>query len=346
MMCLDDRHITMTSDAIPTASPVGKTSDFSFLVAGVVRNSEHHLRPDVMRLRQALSGFGKLQWLLVESDSTDSTLSVLKGLENDVPDFRYVSLGKLSNRLPQRTARIAHCRNAYVEQIRNHAAYKNLDYIVVADFDGLNSHISDAAIATCFERNDWDACTANQRGPYYDVWALRHPTWCANDCWAQFRFMRKFVADSKVAKFVSIYSKMMVIPPESDWIAVDSAFGGLAIYRRELFESGRYAGLTENDAQVCEHVAFHAAMRERGYRIYINPGLINAEYTEYTEPLRNGKAWQPNAHTASQIWNLTVSLLNRHPHLASEFARLAALVQEKHVAGPGAGEAGAAPVEN
>ncbi|NWG38507.1 MAG: hypothetical protein HXY27_00865 [Hydrogenophilaceae bacterium] len=336
----------MTSDPIPTTSPVAKTSDFSFLVAGVVRNGEQYLSPDVMRLRQALSGFGKLQWLLVESDSTDSTLAVLEGLKRDVPDFRYVSLGNLRNRLSQRTARIAHCRNAYVERIRNHAAYKDLDFIVVADFDGLNSHITDAAFATCFERNDWDACTANQRGPYYDIWALRHPTWCANDCWAQFRFMRQFVADSRVAKFVSIYSKMMVIPPESDWIAVDSAFGGLAVYKRELFDSGLYEGLAGNGTQVCEHVAFHAAMRKRGYRIFINPGLINAEYTEYTEPLRNGQAWQPNAYTASQIWNLTVSLLNRHPHLAGEFARLAAMIQEKHKAGRDAGEAGTDPKEN
>lgn len=41
----------------------------------------------------------------------------------------------------------------------------------------MNDLIDEAAAAkSCFEiPSDWGGLTANQDGPYYDIWALRHP---------------------------------------------------------------------------------------------------------------------------------------------------------------------------
>jgi hypothetical protein len=318
----------MTPDDHPSSRLDQAMADKTFLVVGVVRNCARHLRPDVMKLKLALTQNRKLFWLLIESDSTDATLAALEALKNEEPTFNYISLGSLKEDMPLRTVRLAHCRNVYVDQIRTNEEYKDVDYVVVADFDGLNTLISKASIASCFVRDDWDVCTANQRAPYYDIWALRHQDWCANDCWAEYRYLRKFISSDRVAKYVSIFSKMLLIPPESKWIEVDSAFGGLAIYRKRLFSVGIYSGLTHENAPVCEHVAFNKALRAKGYRIYINPKLINAEYTEHSEPLRNGRAWQPDIVTTREVMDLT-RLLAKHPELAAEIARLAALAQER-----------------
>src|SRR5262245_45711953 len=88
-----------------------------FLVVGLVRNCASSVRADVARLAKALSPSGDVRWLLVESDSGDDTLEVLGQLRQEIAGFDYCSLGRLRDRIPQRTARIAHCRNVYLEAL-------------------------------------------------------------------------------------------------------------------------------------------------------------------------------------------------------------------------------------
>jgi FkbM family methyltransferase len=288
-------------------------ADLSLLVVGIVKDCAHQLSADLERLSNALSKFRSRSWLLIESDSTDRTLQALEQARGTADNFRFISLGHLGAQYPARTDRMALCRNAYVDEIRISSLYRNIDYVVVADFDGLNTHVSETSIASCFASRDWDVCAANQDAPYYDIWALRHRDWCPVDCWAQYNFLRRFIVDEKVAKYVAVYSKMAVIPQGSPWIEVDSAFGGLAIYKKKLFSCSSYDGVDDRGEQVCEHVAFHQSLRQQGYRIFINPQLINAGYTDHTECLRNGEAWQPNVYTASQIAELVSALLKQFP---------------------------------
>jgi hypothetical protein len=129
-------------------------------------------------------------------------------------------------------------------------------------------------------RSDWDVCTANQRGPYYDIWALRHRIWSPNDCWKQYEFLRSHNAQREVAAWAAMYSKMITIGEAEEWIPVDSAFGGLAIYRRCTLDGVRYAGLDEAGEPLCEHVWLNNQIRSSGYRIFINPKLINTADTD------------------------------------------------------------------
>jgi hypothetical protein len=260
-------------------------SDSSFLIVGLVRNCARQLATDVDRMASAFDGAKSLQWLLIESDSTDGTLDVLAGLKGRIRDFNFLPLGTLRERLPLRTERIAHCRNRYVEEIRHNPAYWDVDYVVVSDFDGLNSHLTAASVRSCWDRDDWDICTANQDGPYYDIWALRHETWSPNDCYEQLKFLNRFNADTERNLYSAVHSRMIRIPVDSEWIEVDSAFGGLAIYPRKAFEESSYIGLNSAGEEICEHVTFHKILREQGYRIAINPKMINAAYTEHSERL-------------------------------------------------------------
>jgi hypothetical protein len=47
----------------------------------------------------------------------------------------------------------------------------------------------------------------------------------------------------------------------------------------------RYVGLNEVGEEVSEHVSFHRALKQQGYRLFINPKMINASYTDHTEHL-------------------------------------------------------------
>lgn len=265
------------------------------LVVGVVRNCSPHLRGDVERLRSALKSFANVRWLMIESDSEDDSVAILAQLAGEVPSFRFISLGRLQERMPLRTQRIAHCRNVYIEEIKQDPEYAECAYVIVSDFDGVNTLIGEREILSCWQRQDWDVCTANQRGPYYDIWALRHDDWCPNDCWRQRRFLRRFDGDDDATLRAAVYAKMITIPPDEDWIEVDSAFGGLAIYRRQAIIQGRYVGVTRSGEQTCEHVAFHQDLKRNDCRIFINPKLINAAYTDHTKHLQAEQHRRPKA---------------------------------------------------
>lgn len=258
-----------------------------FLVTGLVRNVAPLLEKNVMQLHQALSKFSEIHWLLIESDSSDETLEVLAELSKKIPKFRFLSKGNLKEGMPLRTERIAYCRNLYLDEISSNVVYKNVEFVIVSDFDNNTVLINEQAILSCWENSDWDVCTANQLGPYYDIWALRHPLWSPNDCWLQHRFMSQFDGNESNVLYACIFSKMIQLPIDMNWLEVDSAFGGLAIYKKTSMLCGRYIGLYENGLEVCEHVPFHMAIRNNQGKIYINPRLINTDFTDHSMPLKS-----------------------------------------------------------
>jgi hypothetical protein len=222
-----------------------------------------------------------VQWLVIESDSNDDTRAKLEELKAEIQTFQFIALGELCERFPLRTQRIAYCRNRYLHEIEQNPDYKDIDYVIVADLDGVTELLTEYGVSSSFSRNDWDVVTANQRGPYYDIWALRHADWSPNDCWRQYKFLMEHRMNAEKALFGAIQSRMITIREDCDWIEVESAFGGFAIYRKEALDGVQYSGLTETGEEVCEHVALHQILRTRGKRIFINPKLINT-YTEQT----------------------------------------------------------------
>jgi hypothetical protein len=253
-----------------------------FLIGGIARNCGKTIKDDVLYLQNALINYPNKHWLIIESDSDDNTIEVLRELETMVENFRFISLGTMRNRIPDRTKRIAYCRNKYMEEFDSDPEYQNSDYVIIADFDGVNTCITDKSISSCWERDDWSVATANQWGPYYDIFALRHPLWSPNNCWESQIFLGIMGMTEDDSKFVAVYSRMFTIPEEGEWIEVDSAFGGLAVYKAEVIKGLRYVGSDSQGNEMCEHVNFHQLIKERGGRIFINPHLINAELTDHS----------------------------------------------------------------
>jgi hypothetical protein len=253
----------------------------NILITGIVRNIASTFDEDYSRMSSTFSGFASLNWFLVESDSTDESIAKLQSYSEKNPHFEWCSLGKLDKPDLTRTERLAIARNRYVREIKK-KKYSEISIVAVADFNSLSNLINEDAILSCWIQQDWSACTANQDGPYYDIWALRHPLWSPADCWKQLEFLKRYSRFPEAALYVAVNSKMITIPQSDPWIAVESAFGGLALYDSEVFKFANYSGLDENGYETCEHVHFNRIIRRIGGTIYINPRLVNTTKTDHS----------------------------------------------------------------
>ena len=153
------------------------------LLVGTVSNVAQTIEKELKVVLKAMSVFDSVQVFLVESDSTDETVKILKKIALKNENFQFIALGKLKNKYPNRIARIAYCRDIYVKYIRDNNVISKWNYVAVADLDGMNFKLRKNGIQSCFETNvDWDGVMANQKFGYYDIYALRAPGWVEEDC--------------------------------------------------------------------------------------------------------------------------------------------------------------------
>lgn len=268
----------------PSKESAKSNENISVIVVGVVRDIAKTFTKDFERLKLALSHFENIDWFLVESGSSDNTVQLLEEISRISSNFSFEHLEY--NTSLSRTENIALARNAYLKHLQGASLLDSYSYVIMADFNNLNNKITKDAVLTCFNNSEWDVVTANQRGRYYDAWALRHPLWSPSDCWEQHAFFRKYMKFPESAITYSMRSRMIRIPKDSDWIEVESAFGGLAIYKSSTLRAhAEYIGITNKGGPICEHVPFHAALRSNGARIFINPAFINTHTTDHSRRL-------------------------------------------------------------
>tara|TARA_B100000963_G_scaffold333942_1_gene326723 strand:+ start:13758 stop:14624 length:867 start_codon:yes stop_codon:yes gene_type:complete len=247
------------------------------LITGLIRNGEKTIEDSINKLLESFSFFNETYFYVVESDSNDNTVKILEKISKKVKNFKYVTLGALQNKIRSRVKRITYCRNYSLDYIKKNNDILNNPYVVVSDLDGVISKINKKKILSCFElKNQWSVLTANQSDFYYDIWALRHQSWSNDDCWNSYNF---FLNELKLGHYKSynraVRSKQIRIDKFLPPIRVNSAFGGLAIYKPNVYVKSYYEeNTTENNYISCEHVAFHEKLIKKGFKIFINPKLI------------------------------------------------------------------------
>jgi hypothetical protein len=149
-----------------------------------------------------------------------------------------------------------------------------IDYLLVADLDGVNLKISLPPTMEIPLSSD-TVVFANQKGHYYDILALRASSWVEED------YRMSILQDPKsrdpftgFLKFVS--SKQRRILKNEPPIKVLSAFGGLAIYPVRLLDGCLYEpNELSPDIWECEHVGFNACALRNGGQLIILPSLRN-----------------------------------------------------------------------
>ena len=157
----------IAKEGICTRKAIGASS---IVIAGLARNCEGVIGRQIEKISQAFDHAKFPQWIIVESDSNDGTAH-----EARRHCYRYkinlLTLGELADKFPKRTERIAYCGNAYLSEIRTNSDYSDMDYLVVADLDGVNDLLFKESLNACWTTNvDWDGCFPNQLAPYYDIW--------------------------------------------------------------------------------------------------------------------------------------------------------------------------------
>ncbi len=249
----------------------------SILVVGILRNSSKTIQKEIENIARAFSDF-RVSYFFVESDSQDNTVEKLNFLKSEIPGFNYISLGNLESKIPNRISRIAFCRNVYLDELHNRRHTLITEFTVVADMDGVNKKLTKSGVESCFNLEGWAVCAANQRGPYYDIYALRAENWNTMNLPDSYQFyLNRYVFHA--AAFYSSVIRKMFRHRGRDPIAVDSAFGGIAIYRTSFLKKSSYISSNVNGDDECEHVGLHNVIRKEGGQIVINPGFINSGWT-------------------------------------------------------------------
>ena len=243
-------------------------------------------------------------FLFLENDSTDNTKAILNEWGAGRKNFTLLNFDGL-NGLGARTVKLEILRNAYVECLRTYKNLKDHDLVVLIDMDDVAVwpiDIGELSKAVQFIQSDSQKAGvfANQLGTYYDIWALRHKTLCPGDAWEEvIDFKNSHPEATNEYAFSQTFQKRIPsFSPTEKPFEVDSAFGGLGIYRMSyiLKNPNPYLGSTiksmpSNDGtfkvsrrQYCEHVHFNAGIRASGGKLFIYPSLINAEYRNVTFP--------------------------------------------------------------
>jgi hypothetical protein len=260
-------------------------------ICALARQSAAGLPSTLARIQELRECFESSNVLFITNDSTDATPDMLRQWKASSEGVEVLGLDGLATSIKARTDRLAAARNLGLHHLRQAMeSGARFDLMVVIDTDGINSQLvtGDTFVkALASAPQDWVALFGNQRQAYYDIWALRHRKWCPGDCWqdaqraAQYYpppFRRR--AFAKAAKrFVG--ERQVRIPPGTDPISVDSAFGGIGIYRSAALSGVWYCGRDAAGLEACEHVSLNRGLREAGGRLYILPALLNDAPSEH-----------------------------------------------------------------
>jgi hypothetical protein len=236
-------------------------------IVSICRNAMPHLR-NTLALVDELAGLWRdCSMYVYENDSTDETAAVLDDFAiRQWVTVEHDTLGGEDARgfEPERTVRLAKCRTRCQDWVRRHAADAN--YVMVLDTDPHGGFSVDGVLNSLgwfcemlgesFHRREPGAMASHslfltKEGDgigmaAYDAWAGRLSWW----------------EDRREHGWFH----MLMPPVGSQPIPMNSAFGGLCLYRREAYLAGGYEG---GD---CEHVLHHKAMQRAGYQLFLNPG--------------------------------------------------------------------------
>ena len=268
----------------------------AILLVGTISNVASTIERELKVILRALGSFKNIEIFLVESDSSDNTLEVLRKIQKKDSRLTFISKGHLRQQFPNRIERIAYCREVYVEFVKSNYQARRWSFVAVADIDGMNFKLSKKGIKSCFDAKlEWDGMMANQRYGYYDIYALRADGWVNYDCFSRLQELKNSVSPPKMGKLkiinfiklyihfdnlrrIAIYKNMRILRSKNGFVPVISAFGGFAIYKTDVLLTSSYKS---NDYQHSEHVNFHSLNSSKRRRFFINPSLINNNFNVY-----------------------------------------------------------------
>ena len=256
----------------------GGSIDAGGVFVGIARNVHRYITHVLANAERRSEVFSRSRIVVVENDSTDGTQDDLRRWAAASGAHIYVSADAVpAEHFSTRTERLAYYRNIYLREIEK-SEYAGFDYVVVFDCDNVNSGSIDNevfadAVRFLAQEEERAAAFANTRGFYYDIWTLRHPSWCATDCWQDVERMKSFTSYTE-AVVNCVGGRQIRIKPTCDPIPVTSAFGGLGIYKRRYLLGKQYLARDRDRSPICEHVSVNEQIASDGGKLFIFPPLV------------------------------------------------------------------------
>ena len=271
----------------------------SCVLIGAARSIADKLPRTLATMKQIAALWSKSAIVIAENGSTDGTKAVLESFRRTDPDrHRILTLDAEANAIPARTMRLALVRNKLLEYVHTH--YSTYEYILMIDLDGILDDFEVGSIQKALQTpGPWDALFANTAGKYYDIWALRSKELNVMfDCWDFVRHMQIQVrVPAEFAKEIAVKQYQNKIAKDRTLIPVESAFGGLGLYRLAKTVGCVYKGQTDTCSctdlikniipgscfpYTCEHISFHKDMiNKHGAKLFILPSLLVKSQDEH-----------------------------------------------------------------
>ena len=287
--------------------------DLCLWVVGCARDCGRYL-PSVFRnIEQLRPWFADLQVRLLENDSQDDTIEHIKMYASLREGVLWRHLPGLARQNLVRTERLAHLRNAVLAWMFSDPLFNSADLVLMLDWDEVNAQPWSVShwpklLGDFLARPQQAALFANQRGPYYDLWALRHPQLMPKDPWQQVLDLHCHQPQLSDQHLIEKAYNPLQFSLDSEGMpeSVDSAFGGLGFYKGGwlLRNQASYCGVVSRWVeplegpsqllrwQVAEHVSFNLGLRSIGAKLLIHPALINWTTADLPFLRPNPEAWR------------------------------------------------------
>ena len=278
-----ESHISLAPlPAITSEIIRNKLAQSSIAFLCCARNVEEKLMQSLQIISRFGTLFGKHKIYIFENDSTDNTREILFSIKEKYPEIHLIQEEDLVKRMPLRTERLAYARN----KLKSLSLTEGFDYYVPSDVDGvisLEDTVSSFISPFVFE-SAWDACFPLNKYFYYDIWALRVNGYINDDYTNILSNLPGVFKKNSALKIAALQYQHLNQSMLRGWLPVQSAFGGMGIYKHDTFVLGTYIG-TAHGKEICEHVSFNFEQTKTGKKHYICPDFTITGLTPEQEYL-------------------------------------------------------------
>ncbi len=201
---------------------------------------------------------------IVDSDSDDGTKEYSLNLERKLLIDKFIEIDNLEKNYLSRIERLTICRNNSLLEIKEY----DLNQIIYVPIDSdifIFEHTSfddiENIIDQLVENKDWDGIFPFSIPYYYDIFALRKAGWVEeNNLLKAKEWKQKIKFGTFFINYFYIFRKQVSKNYfNQDTIKVNSAFGGIGIYKIKHIQNLKYKYLPDfqNIDFVSEHINFN-----------------------------------------------------------------------------------------
>lgn len=261
-----------------------KELNYKVAVCGLARDCKASLERNLPKLDELRSYFKDTAVVIVENDSVDGTKELLNTWANGSSNVHIISkdygtdtipVSTVSNPYPGtsifRIAKMSSYRNVYMEWLDKNY---NCHLMIVIDLDVEFFDVKDIIRSIVDAPANWGGIFANG---YTDTKIFGQPVYTMfHDMYAYVDVLPAKMPYMTYGKLFHQKKMMNASLKKNRFLPVQSAFGGIGIYKYDLIKDQRYNAVANGDQfmeSLCEHVLFNRIVVDKKFDLYIDAKL-------------------------------------------------------------------------